>query len=109
MRRAGYIARKTRVVGDAGADGIFIKGDVSVIIQCKLTGNPQRKASKEAVEDLIRAQKAYRLPAGTANLKLVALTNAAQFNETAKQLARRYGVILVARENLLDWVNYCGL
>ncbi|MCY4325136.1 MAG: restriction endonuclease [Betaproteobacteria bacterium] len=106
MGVAGYRVWGARVTGDAGADGICTKGNMSVIVQCKHTNYPDRAAPIQAVQDLIRAREAYSLPG---KLKLVALTNAERFPDEAAEIARQNGIVLVGRKNLLDWIEYSDL
>lgn len=101
FRDAGFVAHRTPISGDHGADGIFRHKERNyyVVVQCKHTGNPDKLASPEAVKDLLRARTDYRL----ANPYLLAVTNATDFTDKAKGLAQQHDIILVTRHRLAQW------
>lgn len=101
FRDAGFVAHRTPISGDHGADGIFrhTERGYYVIVQCKHTGNPDKSASPEAVKDLLRARTDYRL----ANPYLLAVTNAKDFADSARKLAQQHDIVLVTRHRLAHW------
>ena len=107
LRERGYQSFQTQMTGDGGADGVFRHpgNEGVVIVQCKHTGNPERRAPSKTASDLLRARATYNLPDTT----LVGLTNASKFSRSAKRVADDHGILLIARANLIGWPRNCSL
>lgn len=84
-KQAGLIVKKTPRTWDAGADLIIENhsGNITAIIQCK--HSQQGEISFSAIEDLLRANEAYKAK----QPKLIAVTNAQKFNTAAYAYARQ--------------------
>lgn len=90
---------------DLGADGFGDKHDkdYTVIIQCKHAQDPQKARDEKAYHDLVFAETRADK---TKKYILVALTNAASFNNRTVELASmKDNLHLVTRDNLLSWTN----
>ncbi len=95
-------AQLTVSSGDKGADIIVSTSDDSqgIIIQCKHTSNPNKKASPNAVMDLMRARDYYLT--GCSQKHLFAVTNAKGFNDKAINMAREEKVRLICGDDILN-------
>jgi superfamily II DNA or RNA helicase len=102
LRRAGFSVKRTPKSWDCGADGIAQdpESGKSIIIQCKHT-QADTSCGESAIHDLLRAKSAYQIQAAD----LHAVTNANGFTASAQDIARKEGVVLVSRADILSWPN----
>lgn len=101
-KKAKLVAYGTQKSWDGGADIIIRSpyGKTIAIVQVKHTQS--NEATHEAIDDLMRAVKAYDAP----QARLIAVTNAKTFSKRAIKLASSKGNIkLVCSDKLLDIAN----
>ncbi len=97
----GWKGNRTPVTGDGGADAILTDpAGRTAIFQIKHRENGGRCDAK-AIDDLLRARKAYDMPDAT----LYAVTNGKGFTGSAVEKAERYGIIRISRSDLLPWMG----
>src|SRR5262249_51608987 len=101
MIAIGYIADRTPRTHDSGADGLLAhrKSGSRIIVQCKHKQDANSACDDEAIDDLLRARRAY----DAISARLVALTNARDFTSKTRRRATEHGIILVARSDLPGW------
>ncbi|MCT8137892.1 restriction endonuclease [Anaerobacillus sp. CMMVII] len=97
FRSQGYHAEVTIGSGDFGADLLLKKQKDKVVVQAKCYGEG-KKVGVDAVYEVVGAAGYYN-----ANKKIV-ITNR-HFTESAEVLARRNGVILFNRDDLIRFIN----
>lgn len=110
LRLAGYSTRRTPSSGDRGADGLAFAPsgcpEHTVIVQCKHTQG-DRRCSKGAVEEVLKAPQQYR-DIVKGQVVLMVATNAVGFAATARVLAWKRNVHLYSladlpRLRLFEW------
>lgn len=92
FNQLGYNATKTKTSGDQGVDVIAIKGGVKVAIQTKCYS---KFVSNSAVQEVVSGSKYY-----DADKAMVVTNN--YFTKSAKELAKKNGVILWDRNVLKE-------
>jgi HJR/Mrr/RecB family endonuclease len=99
----GWRVARTPGSHDGGADGLLVhdRTRARVIVQCKHKQHGDRACGAEAVDDLLRARSNFGV-----DVRLFALTNAAQFSQAAKERAERHGISLIGREELPHWPRH---
>jgi hypothetical protein len=99
--QVGWEAFRTPGSYDGGADGILMHRatGAKVIVQCKHTQSVVKACGADAVDDLLRARECY---CGNAS-RLIALSNAERFSQAALDRAQRFGIDLIARQDLSNW------
>lgn len=99
FRRAGYTVKRTRYQKDHGVDLILTtpKG-TKIAIQAKKLGQRKGRVGAKALGEVIRGQKYYNCD------KAMMVTNQG-YTEQAREEARKIGIELVDRENLIAFVN----
>jgi SNF2 family DNA or RNA helicase len=98
-KNVGLIVKKPPRTWDGGADLIIenTAGEIVAIIQCKHA--QQGKAPYTAISDLLRACDSYNVR----KVKLIAVTNASQFNAAAEVVAEQHDqIILIDAANILN-------
>jgi len=96
----------TPTSGDGGADIILSHTErlsEHVIIQAKHTNSPEQNLPKSAVEEVIRSKSFYP---NLKNVRLMVITNFANFSQPAMDLAKINNIKLVSRDNLCLWPNH---
>ena len=96
---------RTPQSGDGGVDVILkhiSRTRTQVLVQAKHTTKPKKRIGTKAVSDLLRAQHRYHIDRPL----LVAITNALEFTDRARNLASRHDVLLVDRDKLGLWPNH---
>jgi len=86
LRTAGWSAALTPHTGDQGADIIARRGEISLVVQCKLYNSP---VGNSAVQEAIAARAFY----GATH---AAVVSNQPYTASARELANRAGVILMA-------------
>jgi HJR/Mrr/RecB family endonuclease len=101
--RFGWRVSRTPGSHDGGADGLLVheRANARVIVQCKHKQRDDRPCGTEAVDDLLRARSNFGF-----DVRLFALTNAAQFSQAAQERAERYGISLISRQELPHWPRH---
>lgn len=97
---AGHRVSRTPKTGDGGADGVVHQRQTGrpFLIQCKHT---QGTSSPDAaIGDLLRARTAY---SNLDDAGLIAITNALNFGRSARETAKSMGIIIVCRDDLINW------
>ena len=84
LHAAGWKARATGTSGDQGADVIAEKGEVTIVLQCKLH---RSAVGNKAVQEAFAARKHYGASAA-------AVVSNAGFTRSAEALSRTTGVLL---------------
>jgi hypothetical protein len=99
----GWRVSRTPGSHDGGADGLLVheRTNARAIVQCKHKQRGDRACGAEAVDDLLRARSNFGL-----DVRLFALTNAAQFSRAAQERAERHGISLINREELPHWPRH---
>ena len=98
-------ASKTPASGDGGADAILRhrrRHATAAVVQAKHTTHRDRPMGEESVHEVLRAARRYDVR----NPQLVAITNARNFTERARELALEHDVTLVDRDRLGLWPNH---
>lgn len=90
MEKAGWRAQLTKGSGDQGADVICHKGDISVVLQCKLYSSP---IGNKAVQEAFAARSYY-------NLGHAAVVSNQPYTKSATELAGMTGVLLLHLHDL---------
>lgn len=85
MGQAGWDAQLTKGSGDQGADIICRKGDVSMVVQCKLYSSP---IGNKAVQEAFAAKTYY-------DLHHAAVVSNQTYTKSAVKLANMTGVLLL--------------
>jgi len=101
-KKVGLIVKKPPKTWDGGADLIIenTAGEIVAIIQCKHA--QQGKAPYTAISDLLRACDSYNAH----KVKLIAVTNAIQFNAAAEVVAEQHNkIVLIDATNILNVGN----
>jgi len=93
----GYQVERTPKSWDYGADGIatYIATGEETIIQAKHTQG-KGLCSEDAVYELLKARDAYQKPSAT----LMVVSNAHDFSNKAKEVAKEHGVVLKNSKDL---------
>ncbi len=92
LENDGWKARRTTGSGDQGADVIAEKDGTTVVVQCKLYGQP---VGNKAVQEVSAARLFYEVD------HAVVVTNQT-YTPSAKKLANATGVILMHHDDLAD-------
>ncbi len=98
-KQSGLIVKKTPRSWDAGADLVIENnlGDIIGIIQCK--HSQQGDVSFTAIEDLLRANEAYK----SLQPSLIAITNAPKFNSAVYAYAKQnHQIMLITADEVLN-------
>ncbi len=90
MRTCGYAVRLTKASGDQGVDVIATKGNVTVVIQCKLHSSP---VGNKAVQEVYAGKKFI-------GADIAAVVSNNEFTPAAKQLAHTVNVLLLHHSQL---------
>lgn len=95
-KRLGYSVHHTPLSGDQGADLIITsKEGVRSAVQCKCYSN---KVSNKAVQEVVASKAIHRCTSG------IVVTNN-YYTDSAKQLARANGIVLVDRTGLQKMIS----
>ena len=94
----GYVAKKTKLSGDMGADLILHKGDKKIVVQLK---NHTDNVGVKAIQEVVAAVNYYE-----ADGAMVVITS--YFTSQAVKLAKPNDVELIEREKLDEWVEKYG-
>lgn len=99
----GWEVAQTPRSHDGGADGLLFhrESGARAIVQCKHKQSIHATCGPDAIDDLLRARNNFGESA-----RLFALTNASQFSRTAQDRAQRYGIRLIARDELRFWPHH---
>jgi SNF2 family DNA or RNA helicase len=99
----GWSADRTLKSHDGGADGLFVHraSGSRAIIQCKHKQDIAAKCGSEAIDDLLRARNRYQ-----GVTRLFALTNGSGFTPNAEERARKFGVVLIDRNEIVRWPKH---
>ncbi len=89
---AGWQARPTPATGDQGADCVAAKGDIRIVLQCKLHSSP---CGNKAVQEVAAARSHYQAQYG-----IVVATNG--FTKSARQLATTNNIYLIHANQLSE-------
>jgi restriction system protein len=92
MEQAGWDVQLTKGSGDQGADVICHKGDISIVLQCKLYSLP---IGNKAVQEAYAARTYY-------DLGHAAVVSNQGYTRSAKELAAMTGVLLLHLHDLDD-------
>jgi len=90
MEQAGWTAQLTKASGDQGADVICHKGDLSIVLQCKLYSAP---IGNKAVQEAFAAKSYY-------DLGHAAVVSNQGYTKSAKELAAMTDVLLLHLHDL---------
>lgn len=90
MEQAGWDTQLTKGSGDQGADVICRKGDISIVLQCKLYSSP---IGNKAVQEAFAARSYY-------DLGHAAVVSNQGYTKSAKALAAMTGVLLLHLHDL---------
>ncbi len=85
LSEAGWQARPTPATGDQGADCVATKGDIRIVLQCKLHSAP---CGNKAVQEVAAARSHYQAEYG-----VVVATNG--FTKSARHLAATNNIHLI--------------
>lgn len=104
--KMNYVAVKTPDSNDNGADVIVKSVDKgeNYLIQCKKTLNVDKHLGKDGVQEISAARSYYEKKEGC-KFTCVVITNAKDFTDGAKELAKVNGVRLITRSELLAMIN----
>lgn len=91
----GWETKETKRTGDQGADVIAEKGEVRIIVQCKLYS---QAIGNKAVQEVFAAQKYY-------NGDLSVVVSNASFTKSAQQLAESNDVVLLHYSDLNSFLE----
>ncbi len=94
----GYIAKKTKMSGDMGADLILHKGDKKIVVQLK---NHTENVGVKAIQEVVAAVNYYE-----ATDAMVVITS--YFTPQAIRLAKPNNVELIDRYELDEWIEKYG-
>jgi uncharacterized protein YecT (DUF1311 family) len=90
LRSAGWSANTTKITGDQGSDIIAQKGELRLVVQCKLYNHP---VGNKAVQE-ISAARAHE------QADCAAVVSNARYTYSAQQLADTNGVLLLHHSDL---------
>jgi restriction system protein len=90
LRLAGWSADTTKASGDQGTDIIAQKGDLRLVVQCKLYNHP---VGNKAVQEITAARTHERADCA-------AVVSNSRYTSSAQQLAATNGVLLLHHSDL---------
>ncbi|MBF0311506.1 MAG: restriction endonuclease, partial [Magnetococcales bacterium] len=97
--KQGFVTRQTGKPGDGGVDVVAWRDKNGVLIQCKSSGNKEKKLDWEAVKDVVTGAAYYERMYPGVSFKQMAITHG-KFNSGAHEQAALNGVKLVEGKEL---------
>ncbi len=97
-----FTAEKTPDTNDFGADVVVqsTADDTGLLIQCKHTKKSNASVGKDGIQEICAAVAYYSNKYGGRRFQPVVITNAENFTSGARDLAKRNGIKLIARNEL---------
>jgi len=103
FKRAGYKVRVTPYSQDHGADLILTKQDsTKIAVQAKKLSKRRDRVGSKALGEIMRGQKFY-------NCQEAWVVTNQGFTQQAREEARKYGIHLMGRRDLVDYVEKLNL